>query len=110
MSNGTINWQPGVTLDHIEEQVIKKAYAHFRGNKTATAVALGVAIRTLDSKFEQYEKEDQYRREKEELDRLRKVDHLLRARGKHPSQAPVVEAPISVVAQTTKLRSGKANG
>jgi len=46
-----INWQPGVTLEDIELQVIDKAYRFFEGNKTKTANALGIAIRTLDNKL-----------------------------------------------------------
>jgi hypothetical protein len=49
-----IFWQPGVTLEEIEKQVILKAFSCFQGNKTQTARSLGIAVRTLDSKLEQY--------------------------------------------------------
>lgn len=51
-------WQPGITLDQVEKQVIKKAYRFFENNKTRTAAALDIAIRTLDAKLARYEKED----------------------------------------------------
>lgn len=49
-----IHWQPGVTLDDVEKQVILKALKWFGNNKTKTAQALGIAVRTLDYKLERY--------------------------------------------------------
>jgi DNA-binding NtrC family response regulator len=57
MRMSEIYWQPGVTLDAIEKQVILKAFQFFGHNKTHTAHALGIAIRTLDNKLAKYEKE-----------------------------------------------------
>lgn len=42
-------------IDALEELVIKKAFAFYRENKTATANSLGISIRTLDNKLEKYE-------------------------------------------------------
>lgn len=53
-----IIWSPGVTLEHIERQVIEKALAFYKGNKSATASALAVAVRTLDRKIELYAEAD----------------------------------------------------
>lgn len=50
-----IIWQPGITLAQVEKEVIQKAYKFFDGNKTKTAQALGIAIRTLDNKLMIYE-------------------------------------------------------
>lgn len=47
-------WQPVMTLSDVERIVIEEAYKFYGRNKTATANALGIAIRTLDSRFEQY--------------------------------------------------------
>lgn len=52
-----IYWQPGVTLEMVEKMVIKKALVFFDGNKTRTANALDIAVRTLDNKLAKYEKE-----------------------------------------------------
>lgn len=50
-----ISWQPGMTLESIEKQVILKAFSFYQGNKTKTAQSLGIAIRTLDNKLLSYE-------------------------------------------------------
>lgn len=58
MSDLMVVWSPGVTLDAIERQVIDKAYIYYKGNKTQTANALGISIKTLDNKFERYRADD----------------------------------------------------
>lgn len=47
-------WQPGQKLEDVEKEVILKAYRFFDNNKTKTASALGIAIRTLDNKLAKY--------------------------------------------------------
>lgn len=49
-----IMWQPGVTLDQIERQVIERAFHYYNQNKAKTASALGISIRTLDTRLEDY--------------------------------------------------------
>ena len=49
-----INWHPGLTLEEVEKQVIEMALRYFNNNKTQTAIALGIAVRTLDNKLEKY--------------------------------------------------------
>lgn len=51
---GDATWCPGVTLEDMEKMVIKKAFQFYGGNKTLTAKSLGIAIRTLDKKLEEY--------------------------------------------------------
>lgn len=53
-----MNWQPGRTLKDCEKDVILTAYRFFQFNKTATANALGIAVRTLDKKLSEYEAEN----------------------------------------------------
>jgi hypothetical protein len=48
-------WQPGMSLEDVEKAVIQQAFAHFKKNKTQTALSLGIAIRTLDTKLASYE-------------------------------------------------------
>ncbi len=79
--NGIIMWSPGVTLEHIERQVIVKAYFHYRENKTATAAALGISVRTLDNKFEKYALDDQGAKEADEQRQRDKEHQLARSRG-----------------------------
>lgn len=51
-----MSWQPGWTLEQVEEDVIDKALRFFGGNKVRTAAALGIAERTLYNKLESYER------------------------------------------------------
>ena len=67
--NEAINWSPGVTLENVEKQVILAAFRHFRGNKTVTANALGIAIRTLDNKLEKYEADGKAEKERQDNER-----------------------------------------
>ena len=45
------NWAPGSTLDEIERKVILEALHYHQGNRTHTARALGISIRTLRNKI-----------------------------------------------------------
>ncbi len=47
-------WQPGTTLDDIERNVILDALKYHNGNRTHTARALGISIRTLRNKLADY--------------------------------------------------------
>lgn len=79
--DGHITWSPGVTLEAIEKETILKAFRFYRGNKTATANALGIAIRTLDNKLERYEL-DAKEAEKGLNDvRAKELEYQKRARG-----------------------------
>jgi transcriptional regulator with PAS, ATPase and Fis domain len=50
-------WLPGRTLDQIEKNVILDALKHFEGNRTHTARALGISIRTLRNKLADYRRD-----------------------------------------------------
>lgn len=52
-------WTPGQTLEAIEREVILKAYRFYQQNKTHTATALGISIRTLDAKLAKFAKEEE---------------------------------------------------
>jgi len=47
-------WVPGKTLDDIERNVILQALDYHKGNRTHTARALGISIRTLRNKLADY--------------------------------------------------------
>jgi hypothetical protein len=83
--NSPIIWSPGVKLEDIEEQVIKKAFKFYQGNKTSTANALGIAIRTLDTKLEKYESDAKARTKLDAERRAKDLDFLNRQRG--PAQS-----------------------
>jgi transcriptional regulator with PAS, ATPase and Fis domain len=48
------SWVPGQTLDDIERNVILTALEYHQGNRTHTARALGISIRTLRNKLADY--------------------------------------------------------
>jgi DNA-binding NtrC family response regulator len=48
------SWSPGRTLDDIERNVILEALNYHQGNRTHTAKALGISIRTLRNKLADY--------------------------------------------------------
>lgn len=48
------SWQPGMTLADVEKATILHAFRHFRGNKTQTAQALGITVKTIYNKLESY--------------------------------------------------------
>lgn len=50
------NWIPGRTLDDIEKNVILEALKYHNGNRTHTAKALGISIRTLRNKISDYKR------------------------------------------------------
>lgn len=81
MSNEAISWSPGVTLEDIEKVVILKAFRHFRGNKTITANALGIAVRTLDNKLEKYESDGRIAKDRDDADRIKRSEFIDRQRG-----------------------------
>lgn len=86
-----IVWSPGVTLEAIEEQIIKRALGHYRGNKTTTAQALGIAVRTLDNKLEKYFENDKKFEEGMEEEKKRRDDFLARCRGKVSAEPEKIE-------------------
>lgn len=47
-------WSPGQTLNDIERSVILNALQYHQGNRTHTAKALGISIRTLRNKLAEY--------------------------------------------------------
>lgn len=49
-------WAPGETLNDIERMVILQALNYHQGNRTHTAKALGISIRTLRNKLADYRK------------------------------------------------------
>lgn len=93
-------WNPGLTLEELEKQAIEKAFRFYQGNKTHTANALGISIRTLDAKLEKYEhdrEELQKRTDVEERARKERLEAERRISDKPIAQAPeehVVSLPV----------------
>lgn len=55
-----MKWNPGATLNDIEKKIILDALGYHKGNRTHTAKALGISIRTLRNKLADYRKEGIY--------------------------------------------------
>lgn len=79
--DGIIQWVPGVSLESVEKQVILAAFRFYRGNKTTTAASLGIAIRTLDNKLEQYQMDAKSEKERDDNARNERQQFLARSRG-----------------------------
>lgn len=103
--NDMVIWSPGVTLEDIERQVIQLAYKHFQGNKTTTSRALGIAIRTLDTKLDKYVSEDIKYKETLEDVRRKRFEHLARQKGNYNQFNPNYTSKI-----TGTLESSPASG
>lgn len=93
LQDQVIMWSPGVSLEAIEKQVILKALSHFKNNKTVTAGALGIAIRTLDNKLDKYEYEAQMEQKRQQEDEQRRREFLDRARGNPPNNIGIPFSP-----------------
>lgn len=76
-----ISWQPGMSLEEIEKQCVLQAFRFYRGNKTQCAIALGIAIRTLDSKLEKYEHDGKQQRNADDARAIEARKQRDRARG-----------------------------
>ncbi len=90
-----IIWSPGVKLEDIEKQVILMALMHYKNNKSQTAMALGISVRTLDTRLEEYKVQEDEKAAAIEQRRVENENMLLRSRGflVHTTETP--EAPIS---------------
>lgn len=69
------------TLEQIEKQVILIRFRMYRGNKTQTAISLGINVRTLERKLEDYENDDAKQREAQSRDAAEREYQLNRSRG-----------------------------
>ena len=76
-----MSWVPGMTLERVEQAAIEEAFRYFLGNKTQTAQALSIAIRTLDAKLEKYALDKREQLLKESADKFKREEWLLKSRG-----------------------------
>lgn len=105
-----IMWSPGVTLDAIERQVIEKCYQFFKQNKTATANALGIAIRTLENKLERYRLEDEKSKEGRDHYERGREDFLRRSRSGHEGDVPPGALQPSALTDIRPASPGRGDG
>lgn len=52
-----IKWQPGMTLEAVEKEVILQCFRYYKGNRKNAAQALGISDKTIYNKIEQYQAE-----------------------------------------------------
>lgn len=83
-------WSPGMTLEYVEKVTILAAVKFYNGNKTQTAGALGISVRSLHDKLEKYDAE---RRDEDAIRAKYKSDQeefLKRSRGLHRTTSGVL--------------------
>ena len=49
-----MNWQPGISLEEMEREIIITALRFYHWNRTKTAESLQVSVRTIQNKIAQY--------------------------------------------------------
>ena len=86
-------FSPGMKLEDMERYCILKTFDHFQRNKTVTANALGICIRTLDNKLAKYKSDDDQHTIDAEQRRIEREAFRDRQRG----IAPQVASPELVV-------------
>lgn len=89
--NNMNGWTPGIDLEQWEKLAIEAAFHFYRGHKAQTAIALGISVRTLDSKLEKYDFDRGQARDRYERDKIENARILERLRGKHNDPAQAVE-------------------
>lgn len=80
-SNEVILWSPGIKLEEMERRIILTAFRHYRGNKTTTAAALGISVRTIENKLAEYQESETKARDVAYDERKRREEFLARSRG-----------------------------
>lgn len=98
-------WTPGMSLEAVEKEVILQALKYFKGNKTATYNALGIAPKTLDSKLEKYNVSAKEMKEKQDDRTTRANEWLEKQRwghtGKARSSQEVLQTPAEFRVEST---------
>jgi DNA-binding NtrC family response regulator len=56
--HGSMPFRVGMTIDEMEKQMLLRTLAHFDNDKTRTAEALGVSLKTIYNKLSRYQHED----------------------------------------------------
>ena len=83
-------WQPGMTLEYVEKISILAAIKFYQGNKTQTALSLGISVRSLHDKLEKYDAERRAEEERRNKTRTENEAYLQRARGLHRTASGVL--------------------
>lgn len=73
-----MQYYAGLTLEIAEKIVIEGAYRYYGNNKTTTAQALQISIRTLDTKLEKYKAEAESKLKLEQVAQAKREAELQR--------------------------------
>lgn len=84
-----------LSLYHIEKQAILNRISHFQGNKDEAAKSLGISIRTIYNKLEEYEKEGPTPKELEDARKQSEADWLARQRGSVKTLENMTQAEVA---------------
>jgi len=84
-------WQPGMTLESMEKEIILAGLRFYRGNITQTALSLGVAEKTIRNKMEKYDNDRKQFEQGQRDAELERAAILKRLRGEIPARP--VETP-----------------
>lgn len=79
--NVSVFWTPGVSLEAMEEQIIKAAFKYYRQNKSATSASLGISVRTLENKLAKYQEQLEFAEQKKVEAKSRQEEFMRRQRG-----------------------------
>lgn len=82
-----IYWHPGTKLQDVTLQCVRAAFEHFRENKTQTAAALGISIRTLDTRLSELRDKEEKEKKRQELSLSRAQASIDWHRGMTPAGA-----------------------
>lgn len=97
------NWQPGLTLDEMEKEAILSAIRFYEGNLTAAAESLGINIRTIHNKVDEYQERESLAEARREKQRRLDLEKQQALRGDFGSSASCenisVELPAPILAK-----------
>lgn len=79
-----MRWIPGTTISDLEKMAINDAMRFYEGRKTDVAHALGISIKTLYNKLEEYAREDEIRVKREADEERKRQNWLREQRGEKP--------------------------
>lgn len=94
-----MNYYAGLTLEMAEKIVIEGAFRFYRNNRTTTAQALQITVRTLDTKLEKYKAEAEDKIKNEAVAQAKREAELKRQMYIAPQfsfGSPINPMPISV--------------
>lgn len=77
---------PGMKMADIEKMHILNTFRYCNGDRAKMAACLGIAIRTVGNKLEQYREEDEKEEKRLNDVKREREEFLQRQRGIHPSQ------------------------